>query len=305
MPDTPDARHDAPLIVACLRHTDPHPDVDPVSGAVGTDRLRAGTSASDDAALEHALRIAAAWSGRVLAVTAGPPAAEQTLRRAMAVGADVLRLAWPTATAAASTQDYLDDIAGDERRLADGLAEVIDRFGPADLVLCGDRSTDRGTGALPALLAHELGAAQALGLVDLTTTEDGLLAERRLDAGRRERLRIPRPAVCSVEAVGVRLRRASLPAVLDAGTARVATAEAAVPDGGPLSIGRTGPYRPRTRLVAPPQGDTPRERLLSLTDAHVQRDPPTIVEPVDTAEAADTLLSYLHRHGYDPPTSRT
>ncbi len=68
--------------------------------------------------------------------------------------------------------------------------------------------TRPGTGALPAFLAHELAAAQALGLVTLTTDGHRLAAERRLDGGWRERLTVPCPAVCSVEAAGVRLRRA-------------------------------------------------------------------------------------------------
>ncbi len=91
------------------------------------------------------------------------------------------------------------------------------------MVVCGDRSVDRGTGALPAFVAHELGAAQALGLVALEVTaatgrpaDLALSADRRLDGGWRERLRVPLPAVCSVEAAGVRLRRASLAGALAA-----------------------------------------------------------------------------------------
>ena len=34
-------------------------------------------------------------------------------------------------------------------------------------VWCGDHSLDRGSGAVPAFLAAELGSAQALGLVDV------------------------------------------------------------------------------------------------------------------------------------------
>src|SRR5690606_24030261 len=141
-------------------------------------------------------------------------------------------------------------------------AAIRDAAGPAGpaLVLTGDRSADRGTGALPAYLAHELGAAQALGLVALEAGDDHLIAERRLDGGRRERLRVPRPAVCSVGAAGVRLRRAGLPGVLAAATAAVPVAAAA--EGGPgrgvpgraaaaakVTVGRARPYRPRARVV--------------------------------------------------------
>jgi electron transfer flavoprotein beta subunit len=51
-------------------------------------------------------------------------------------------------------------------------------------------------------------------------------------------------------------------------------------------------------VVAPPEEDDPRLRLLALTGALVAHDPPTVVGPVDAPAAADALLDYLHRHGY-------
>jgi electron transfer flavoprotein beta subunit len=37
---------------------------------------------------------------------------------------------------------------------------------------------------------------------------------------------------------------------------------------------------------------------LSLTGALVAHEPPTIIGPVDAAEAADALYSFLAHHGY-------
>ncbi len=68
----------APLVVVCLCHTDLRPDVDPLTGAVTRDLRGAGIAPAEQAALEHALRIADAWGGAVLAVAAGPPAADET-----------------------------------------------------------------------------------------------------------------------------------------------------------------------------------------------------------------------------------
>jgi electron transfer flavoprotein beta subunit len=291
------------LVVACVRYTDLRPDVDPLTGAITRDVHRAGLSAPDEAAIEHALRIAEAWSSGVLVVTAGPAASEGTLRQIMALGCDVLRIPWPTdRSGLGSDQSFVDDVAGDERAMARAVAAVVRSAGDPALVVCGDRSADRGTGAFPAFLAHALGAAQALGLVDLRPDDGGLLAERRLDGGRRERLRVPRPAVCSVEGAGVRLRRASLPATLAAGRTPVPTASApalTAQDGaGPVTPGPAVPYRPRTRVIPPPDSAAPRQRLLSLTGALVAHEPPTIIGPVDATEAADALLAFLARHGY-------
>jgi len=312
-------------VVACVRHTDQRPAVDPLTGAVQVDPRAASMSAADQAALEHALRLAEAWQGRALAITAGPPAADETLRLAAAAGAAVLRVPWPPGPqqhgrapqasrqagvlqAGPAAEAYLHELAGDERQLARALAAGIRSVGSPVLVICGDRSADRGTGALPAYLAHELAAAQATGLVALATADGTLTGERRLPGGRRERLRIPRPAVCSVEAAGVRLRRASLPATLAACQAPVLVAGASAmaahyagpagPAGTLLRIGVPRPYVPRTHVVPAPADAAPRARVLALTGALIDREPPTVLGPVDAAAAADALLGYLARNGY-------
>jgi electron transfer flavoprotein beta subunit len=307
-----------PLVVACLRHSDPRPEVDPLTGAVRRSGHGAGPAPAELAALELALRLAEIWHGQALAIVAGPPAADETLRDALAAGAAALRVDWPE-------PEYLAGLAADERALAAALATAIrtavgeegtSPLGRLGLVLCGDRSADRGTGALPAFLAHELGVAQALGLValdtgtldtgtldtgtlDTGTLDTGTLAgERRLPGGRRERLAIGRPAVCSVEAAGIRLRRAPLEAVL--ASRRAVIPVAGVAGGAPLRIraGAARPYRPRPHEVPPAPEGSARERLSALSGVLVTRDPPALIGPATPAEAARALLDYLHRAGY-------
>jgi electron transfer flavoprotein beta subunit len=296
-------RGPGPLVVACLRYADPWPEVAPLTGAIRRSGYGAGPSRSDLAALELALRIAERWSGRVLAVTAGPPEADGMLRDAIAVGAWALRVDWPV-------PDYAADLAADEQPLAAALAEAIaDRF--PDLVLCGDRTPDRGTGALPAFLAHELGAAQALDLWSLrleqgSGTPDGLaelVGERRLPGGHREQVRIPRPAVCSVESSGLPLRRASLAGTLASGQAVIPVAYPAPhPATRPsrLVLGTPRPYVPRTHDAPPPPIGSARERMLALTGALYQRETTAVTGPLSPDRAADELLAYLHRSGYLP-----
>ena len=77
-------------------------------------------------------------------------------------------------------------VGGGQNRPAALAAAVRERYGVPDLVLCGDRSADRGTGSFPAFLAAALNAAQALGVVRLEPEGDGeLRVHRRLDGGRR------------------------------------------------------------------------------------------------------------------------
>lgn len=292
------------LVVACLRVSDLRPAVDPLDGTVTRDRLGVGLSPADGTALEHALRIGDAWSARVVALCVGPESVEPVLRDVAALGVSVVRV--PLGDEGDGHR-YVSELAEDERGLARTLVAALAPFGPPDLVLCGDRSVDRGTGALPAYLAHELGAAQALGLVAVApvAADDGgpaLLVERRLDAGWRERLRVPLPAVCSVEGAGVRLRRATLAGVLavDGAPVPVDRTPVVVAAAGPetFHVGPPRPFRPRTRIVPAPRDADPRLRLLALTGTLETHDPPTVVHPADAGEAVDVLLGFLVRHGY-------
>lgn len=288
------------VVVACLSPADLRPAVNPLTGQVTVDPRRAELSASDAAALEHALRAGQQWDARVVAVAAGPATVEPALRQALAAGAAVVRLAWDEEAGGrdpGARETGGRALAGDPQRLAAALASVISGLGPTRLVVCGDRSPRHGVGAVPALLAHHLAASQALGLVSLSIEQGSVVGERRLDAGWRQQVRVPAPAVCSVEAAGVRLRRAPLPATRQA--ARAAVPVVTIPDQDltPVHYGPPQPYRPRARVVAPPEGTT-QDRILALTAALAAREPPRIVGPVDAATAADELLDFLGRHGY-------
>ncbi|MCW2916182.1 MAG: Electron transfer flavoprotein alpha/beta-subunit [Actinomycetia bacterium] len=280
------------LVVVAQRWVDARPHVDSLTGEVRTDARASGASEADLCALEHALRVAGKLGGRCVAVTAGPPAAEEMLRQALAAGADeVLRIHSPSAIDPA-----LEDSAETARVLATGLTA---RFGQVDLVLCGDHSIDRGTGSTPAYLAERLGAAQALGLLDVEVDGVGLRVLRRLDGGRRESLAVPLPAVCSVEPTTVRLRRAALPAMLAARRAVIPhIAVDAGTGGGAVRVKAVRSYRPRARVLPAPAGDDARWRMLELTGALVDRTPPRVVTPSSPAQAAEELLGFLHEHGY-------
>ena len=279
------------LVAAALRWSDTRATVDPLSGQVHTDPYAAGPGPADRCALEYALRIAEELGGRCLALCVGPPAAEEMLREALAAGAhDVLRID-------TTEQHPYGGGAVTAAALHAGLAA---RGAAPDLVVCGDRSAEHGTGTTPGFLAALLGASQALGLLELTAGTGELRALRPLDGGRREVLGLPLPAVCSVQPGTVAARRAPLPAVLAARTAPVPHVTLGPgPDCG-VRAGRPRPYRPRPRVLPPPGGQDPRERLLALTTARTPpRTPPRLITPATPAEAADLLLARL-QDGPDP-----
>ena len=202
-----------PVIVAALSWSWRETEVDPLTGAVRANLRDRGPNASELAALEHALRLAERWDAHVVAAAVAPAGADEMLREALAVGAAQALRVEPARWMARPRPVGL---VGGERGSAAALAEALRRrYGVPDLVLCGDLAADRATGSFPAYLAASLGAAQALGCVRLEPVDGyALRVHRRLDGGRREVLMVRPPAVVSVEAAGVRLRRAGLPATL-------------------------------------------------------------------------------------------
>jgi electron transfer flavoprotein beta subunit len=250
----------------------------------GTARVLPGRYGPDPAglaALEWARRLAAPVGARVTVGTVGPEAAEAVLRHALGLGASrAVRVhaadgADPTAVAAA--------LAGPAAA--------------ADLVLTGAWSIDGGTAAVAPSLAALLGRSQACGLLTVAWEGEALVGERRLPAGRRERLRLRLPAVVSLEAGTIALRREPLPALLAAQEAGLEVLHPAVPPAGARE-GVEQPYRPRPRTVpARPDADDPRERIAVLTGA-LEAAPAAQQLHLDPPQAAAAIVETLRRWGY-------
>ncbi len=253
-----------------------------LDGEVDVDSRWAGVSRADEAALEVALTLAD--GDGVTVVCLGPEAAEPTVRMAIGAGAQhAVRV---------NASPDLDSLV-----VATALAEQVR---DADLVVCGDYSLDRGTGSVPAFLASELGAAQALGLVDVDlssatgTPRTGLLRViRRLDGGRREILDVPTPAVISVEGSVAKLRRAPLSASLSSRSAEVAVVPGPF---GRLPESEIHPYRPRPRKLPAPTGNA-LEHIRQLLDIG-GTDGNTETLALEPAEAAAKIVEQLREWGY-------
>jgi electron transfer flavoprotein beta subunit len=267
-------------VAACVRWVDLRPEIDPLTGEVATDARRGGFSPADQAAVEVALAAGERWGATVDVVSVGGPEVQGALAQLAATGADrAVRVE-----------------AGD---VAAGLAEVVRG---AALVVCGDHSLDRGSGSTPAFLAARLGVAQALGLiaVELGDEPGTVTGVRRLGGGRAERVRV-RGGVVSVEGAVAHLRRAPLRRALDATHGGVEVVRVAVPAPAEPIVVERGPWRPRARVLPPPTGD-PRDRIVALTGALVDRTPPRTLE-LDPEAAADAILDQLQEWGYLDPAA--
>ena len=295
------------FVVACLAPDDQMIEVDSSSGRVTVDERRSALSAADGAALEHALRLGAIWDVEVVAFAVGPPQINASLQEAAALGADIHRIdsvggVHEECRGARALSPC--EIAGEPLWVARQLAAGIRGVGSPALVICGDMSSRRGIGTLPGALAAELALPQALGLVSLQVSSDGtLIVERRLDSGWRERIVVDRPAVLSVEAAGVRLRRADLAALLTRSDSEIAVLAASSltpprPAHPAVQLGAPLAYRPPPRRVEAPSGDA-HQRLLSITGSEQTAAVASrVIGPLTASEAADEFLSYLRQNGY-------
>jgi len=139
----------------------------------------------DEYALEEALRLKEAQGGEVTVLTMGPPSAEETMRKALAMGAD--RGVLVTDPALAGT-DWL----GTCRILAAALGRL-----EYDLVLTGMESTDARSGLVPGGLAELLDVPLLTYAAKLSVSDGKATISRQITGGFQEVV-APLPAVVSI-----------------------------------------------------------------------------------------------------------
>ncbi|CAN5156180.1 electron transfer flavoprotein subunit beta/FixA family protein [soil metagenome] len=137
-------------------------------------------------AIEAALQVKEANSGsEVTVVTMGPSGAIDSIRKALAMGAD-------------SGIHLVDDgfVGSDAMQTSAALAAALGSRG-FDLVIAGNESTDGRTAAVPAMLAERLGFAQLTFLRTLNVSGTTVTGERMTDDGHVD-VTAELPAVVSV-----------------------------------------------------------------------------------------------------------
>ncbi len=140
----------------------------------------------DKNALEEAVRIKEKQGGKVTVLALGSKKLQDTVKEALAIGAD---------EAVILTDPALVD--SDTMTRAKVLAKAIEKMGPYHLILCGEGSTDNYSGQVPSRLAEILGLPQVTYVRQLEFTEGGLRATRDMEEAW-EIVEAPLPAVVSV-----------------------------------------------------------------------------------------------------------
>jgi len=181
------------------------------------------TNEPDSYALEEALRLKEKHSGEVVAISMGPERAKQTIKEALAKGAD-------RGIHVADNDFFKLDPLNSARSLA--AAVKSENF---DLILTGLQSDDQGFGQTGVLLAELLGRPHATIIMAIEVDAGGgrMKLKRELEAGWFQWVELPLPAVLSIQSGINKPRYATLKGIMAAKKKEIATVQRAslgIPD---------------------------------------------------------------------------
>jgi electron transfer flavoprotein beta subunit len=250
-------------IAVCVKHV---PDataqkrLDPTSFRL--DRSGEGAlNATDLNAIEEALRIKAAQEGEVVVVTFGPVKATDSLRKALAMGADRSIL---VSDEGAAGSDLLATSAA--------LAKVLERESP-DLTLFGQASSDGDGAVLSAAVADRLRRPLISQVARLTVDGDKVVGKRQTEFGY-DTITAPLPSVVAVSDAINEPRYPSLKGIMGAKSKPQDVLSLADLGLGADDSGEAG-SRTRVIAVAPPAPKAGRVRI------------------EDDGSAAEKIVAYL------------
>jgi len=165
----------------------------------------------DSFALEEALRLKEKHGGEVVVLSMGPERVKQTIKEALAKGADRgIHIA----------DDHfaqLDPLGG-----ASALAAAV-KGEAADLILTGLQSDDQGFGQTGVLLAALLDRPHATIIMAIELSDGKLKLKRELEAGWFQWIECPLPAVLSIQSGINRVRYATLKGIMAAKKKEITT----------------------------------------------------------------------------------
>lgn len=192
------------VLVAVKRVIDPYVKIRVKSdnSGVETQNIKMAMNPFDEIAIEEALRLREKnWATEVVAVSIGTDSSQETLRHALALGADKAILV--------RTEQTLESL-----NIAKILQKLVDNEQPA-LVLLGKQAIDGDNNQTPQMLAALLGWPQATFASQIMINDNALEVTREIDGGL-ETVKVNLPAVVSTDLRLNEPRYASLPNIMKA-----------------------------------------------------------------------------------------
>ena len=190
--------------------------------------------------VEAALRIRdALGEGKITILTLGPEAARDSVKKALAMGAD---------EGVQLTDKAFED--GDSFASARALAAAIKKLEPFDLVLCGRQAPDWDVGVTPSVIAELLGLPCVTRASDVKVSDGTLKVERVLMDGF-ETVEVRLPALVTISNELGEPRYPQLREIMAAARKPVAVWSAADLGLDPSQVGAAGSVLSLDRLYVP------------------------------------------------------
>ena len=159
------------------------------------DNLSFEINEPDAYALEEALQLREKHGGEVIVISAGPARVAQSLREALAKGAD--------------RAIHIDIATLDTLRVANSLAAALKAEAP-DLILTGLQSDDLGYGQTGVILAELMGLPHSTIIMQVEILPSQVRVKRELEDGWFQHIQMPLPAVLTIQSGLNKLRYATL-----------------------------------------------------------------------------------------------
>jgi electron transfer flavoprotein beta subunit len=165
----------------------------------------------DSYALEEALRLKEKHGGEVIALSMGPERVKQTIKEALAKGAD-------RGIHIADDNFAQLDPLGSAKSIAAAIKQQ-----KHDLVLTGLQSDDKGFGQTGVLLASVLDVPHATIIMAIEVDGQKMKLKRELEAGWFQHIECPLPAVLSIQSGINKVRYATLKGIMAAKKKEITT----------------------------------------------------------------------------------
>lgn len=159
-------------IAVCINHVpDTETKIKVAPDGLGIERAGVNFMMSpyDEIALEEGLRIREKFKGEVVAISLGGDTHKETLRKALAMGADKAVL-------------LKDDAVRDSFGIAKGLADELRTISP-EVILFGKQSIDYDDAQVGTLVAEMLGLPSVAVVVKVDIQEGKVVCEREIEGG--------------------------------------------------------------------------------------------------------------------------
>ncbi len=234
-------------IVVCLKEvpdTESHLKLNADQTAIETENIVFKMNSADECAVEEALKLKTKFGGEVIILTLGPQSTTQTIRKALAMGAD--RAVHIQDPAFISSDSWITSLA---------LSRAVVTL-KADLILTGVQSEDSLNMQTGIILADLLGLPHASILTHLEVLDSGKHAQfrRELEGGLVEEGEIDLPAVLTIQ-TGINIPRyPTLPGIMKARAKEIKNLSCHDLGFKPEEVGQKGSQAKILKLMFPEKG---------------------------------------------------